>query len=151
MNWTNFTDKLVTRELNCTELMPNHFELWTRKPWKFTNSSGPGKEAYISAGNSMLLLITWTSCSLTGPKPKCFLLEQNGLGWAWRPWAWTGLGRRLVSPWQTPQMSRYRRPCYSRGSLLWALPLQDEVMFNEVWLDSCKVLEARSGFSPRKH
>ena len=27
---SNFPDKQVTRELNYTALMPNHFELWTR-------------------------------------------------------------------------------------------------------------------------
>ena len=42
LNWTNFPEKLVARKLNCTELMPNHFELWTRRPCKFTDSSGPG-------------------------------------------------------------------------------------------------------------
>ena len=32
LHWTNFPDKLLTRELNCIELMPNHFELRTRRP-----------------------------------------------------------------------------------------------------------------------
>ena len=40
--WTNFPDQLVSRELNYTELISNKFELWTRRPCKFTNRSDPG-------------------------------------------------------------------------------------------------------------
>ena len=36
LNWMNFTDKLVPNELNATELMPNKFEPWTRRRYKFT-------------------------------------------------------------------------------------------------------------------
>ena len=43
LNWTNFPGKLVLRELNCTELMPNKFELCTKRPCKFTNSFAPGQ------------------------------------------------------------------------------------------------------------
>ena len=32
----------MTRELNCTELMSNHFEFLKRRVRKLTNSSGPG-------------------------------------------------------------------------------------------------------------
>ena len=45
LKWTNFPDKVVTRELNWNELVPNHFELWMRRLCKFTNSSGPGQGA----------------------------------------------------------------------------------------------------------
>ena len=33
----------MPRELNCTDLMPNQFEFRTRRPWKFANSSSPGR------------------------------------------------------------------------------------------------------------
>ena len=47
-NWTIFPDKMVTRELNSTELqVPNHFELRRKRPCKFTNSSGPACHNYI--------------------------------------------------------------------------------------------------------
>ena len=38
---TFYVDKLVTRVLKFTELMLNHFEFWTRRHCKFTNSSDP--------------------------------------------------------------------------------------------------------------
>ena len=41
VNRTNFADKLVTRKLTCTELMPNHFVFWKIRPCKFANFSGP--------------------------------------------------------------------------------------------------------------
>ena len=64
--------------------MPNHFELWTKKPWKFTNSSGPGKEAYISAGNSMLIAYYPNFMFFNKPEAKMFSVwtERSGLGLA---------------------------------------------------------------------
>ena len=43
-NWTELNGSWSDQasELNWTELMSNHCELWTRRLCKFTNSSGPG-------------------------------------------------------------------------------------------------------------
>ena len=62
LNWTIFPDKLVPRELNYTELMPNHFELWTRRPFEFTNSSGPGW--YVYQTKDLEVFYRWTPSKL---------------------------------------------------------------------------------------
>ena len=61
LNWMNFPDKLVPRELNCTELMPNKIELWMRRPCKFMNSSGPGPDLIF-----FLHFLTLYACDLHG-------------------------------------------------------------------------------------
>ena len=92
LNFTNFPDKLMPGELNCTELMPNQLELWTRRHCKSARSMRvkAGRLRELNGMNwTELNGVTWPQC----PELKwtIFLANWCLVNWTELNWCQTSL------------------------------------------------------------